>query len=50
MVTQLIHTGGNDIIVVTGKEEILVPMVEGIILRIDLEDSFIAIDEDALSV
>lgn len=50
MVTQVIHTGGNDIIVVTGKEEILVPMVEGIIVRIDLEDSFIAIDEDALSV
>lgn len=50
MVTQVFHTGGNDIIVVTGKEEILVPMVEGIIVRIDLEDSFIAIDEDALSV
>lgn len=49
MVTQVIHTGANSIIVVTGKEEILVPMVEGIIVRIDLEDSFIAIDEDALS-
>ena len=49
MVTQVIHTGVNSIIVVTGKEEILVPMVEGIIVRIDLEDSFIAIDEDALS-
>jgi len=50
MVTQVIHTGVNSIIVVTGKEEILVPMVEGIIVRIDLEDSFIAIDEDALSL
>jgi 16S rRNA processing protein RimM len=50
MVTQVIHTGANSIIVVTGKEEILVPMVEGIIVRIDLEDSFIAIDEDALSL
>ena len=49
MVTQVIHTGANSIIVVTGKEEILVPMVEGIIVRIDLEDSFIAIDEEALS-
>jgi ribosomal 30S subunit maturation factor RimM len=33
---------------VTGKEEILVPMVEGLIFRIDLKDSLIIIDEEAL--
>lgn len=47
-VTQIVHTGANDIIVVAGKEEILVPMVEGLILRIDLKESLIFIDEDAL--
>lgn len=47
-VTQIVHTGANDIIVVAGKEEILVPMVEGLILRIDLKESLIVIDEDAL--
>jgi 16S rRNA processing protein RimM len=49
-VTQVIHTGMNDIIVVTGKKEILVPMVEDIILKIDLGDSCISIDEGALSL
>jgi len=47
-VAQIVHTGVNDIIVVTGKEEILVPMVEGLIFRIDLKDSLIIIDEEAL--
>jgi 16S rRNA processing protein RimM len=47
-VTQVIHTGINDIMVVTGKEEMLVPMVEGLISRIDLKDAFIVVDEDAL--
>jgi 16S rRNA processing protein RimM len=47
-VAQIVHTGVNDIIVVTGKEEMLVPMVEGLICRIDLKDSLIIIDEEAL--
>ena len=47
-VTQVIHTGANDIIVVTGKEETLVPMVEGLISRVDLKNSLIIINEDAL--
>ncbi len=47
-VTQVIHTGVNDIMVVTGKEEMLVPMVEGLISRIDLKDALIVVDEDAL--
>ena len=49
-VTQVMHTGVNEIIVVTGKEEILVPMVEGLISRIDLKDSLITIGEEALLV
>jgi len=47
-VTQVIHAGIRDIIVVTGKEEVLVPMVEGPISRIDLENSIIVIDENEL--
>jgi len=47
-VTQVIHTGVHDIIVVTGKEEVLVPLVEGLISKIDLKNSLIVIDEDAL--
>jgi 16S rRNA processing protein RimM len=49
-VSQVIHTGVNDIIVVKGKEEILVPMVEGLISKIDLKNSLITIDEEALLV
>ena len=49
-VAQVVHTGVNDIIVVTGKEEMLVPMVEGLVSRIDLKDSLIVIDEDALRI
>ena len=47
-VTQIVHIGVNNIMVVTGKEEMLVPMVEGLISSIDLNDSLIVIDEDAL--
>ncbi|MBP1735522.1 MAG: rimM [Deltaproteobacteria bacterium] len=49
-VSQVIHTGVNDIIVVKGKEEILVPMVEGLVSKIDLKNSLITIDEEALLV
>ena len=48
LVTHIIHTGVNDILAVTGKEEILVPMVEGLISKIDLESALIVIDEDTL--
>jgi len=47
-VTGVIHTCVQDIMVVTGKEEMLVPMVEGLISKIDLKDSFIVVNEDGL--
>lgn len=47
-VTQVIHTGASDILAVKGKEEILVPMVEGLIVRVDIGDALIVIDEDKL--
>jgi 16S rRNA processing protein RimM len=48
VVTHVIHTGVNDILTVTGREEILVPMVEGLISKIDLQNTLIVIDEDTL--
>ena len=50
MVSRVIHTGINDILEVKGKVETLVPMVEGLILKIDLKESLIILDEDALPV
>jgi 16S rRNA processing protein RimM len=47
-VSQVIHTKVNDILVVAGEEEILVPMVEGLISKIDLGNSLIVVDEEAL--
>jgi ribosomal 30S subunit maturation factor RimM len=49
-VERVFHTKANDIIVVMGKKEIFIPMVEGYIARIDLKGSFIKIDEEALLV
>ncbi|OPX98604.1 MAG: Ribosome maturation factor RimM [Syntrophorhabdus sp. PtaB.Bin006] len=49
-VEQILHTGANDVMVVTGTREIFVPMVEGYISEIDLASSCITIDEDALLV
>ncbi len=41
----MLHTQANDILVVSGKQEIMVPMIEGYIIEIDLERSFIKIQE-----
>lgn len=44
-VRSMLHTQANDILVVSGKQEIMVPMIEGYIIEIDLERSFIKIEE-----
>jgi 16S rRNA processing protein RimM len=49
-VGQILHTGPHEVIVVTGAREILIPMVEGHISKIDLECSSIMVDEEALLV
>ena len=49
-VEAILHTKANNIIVVTGKEEISVPMIEEYISEIDLESSSIKIREDILLV
>ncbi len=49
-VEQVLHIGTNNIILVRGKREIFVPMVEIYITNIDLDTSSITIDEEALLV
>jgi 16S rRNA processing protein RimM len=49
-VAQIIHTGANDVMLVKGEKEILVPMIEGYIQEVNIKDSFIKIREDNLPV
>ena len=44
----ILHTQANDTLVVSGKQDILVPMIEGYIVEINLERSFIKVREDLL--
>ncbi len=48
-VSSILHTQANDTLVVSGKQEIMVPMIEGHIIEIDLERSFIKIQEGLLA-
>lgn len=47
-VKEMLHTGANEVLVVEGKEEFMVPMVEGFIIKIDVGAGYIEIDEEAL--
>jgi 16S rRNA processing protein RimM len=47
-VDSMLHTQANDTLVVSGKQDIMVPMIEGYIIEIDLERSFIKVREDLL--
>lgn len=42
----IMHTNAQDLIVVKGEKEILIPMVEGFIIDINLEDSTIKVKAD----
>jgi 16S rRNA processing protein RimM len=42
-VGRIMHTKGNDILVVTGEKEMFVPMTEEYILAVDLKSSYIKI-------
>ncbi len=46
-VTEVIHTKANDIIVIGGETEMLVPMIEGFILGVDIDGSSIRVAEGA---
>jgi len=47
-VTEIVHTKANDIMVIEGKKEILVPMHEEFILGIDIDKASVRIAEGAL--
>jgi len=49
-VAQIIHTNANDVMLIKGEKEILIPMIEDYIQEINIEDSFIKIRGDNLSV
>ncbi len=37
-ITDIIETGSNDVYVVTGKKEVLIPAIEDVVLKIDIEN------------
>lgn len=47
-VDSMLHTQANTTLIVSGKQDIMVPMIEGYIIEINLERSFIKIREDLL--
>lgn len=47
-VKHIMHTGAQDLIVVDGEKELLIPMVEGFITDISLEDATIKVKVDDL--
>ena len=50
-VKELVHTKANDLLVVdTGREELFVPLTDEFICKIDMEGSYITVDESALVV
>jgi 16S rRNA processing protein RimM len=49
-VTEILHTGAHPIIVVSGKSELLVPMVDDFIINIDIQGSTMTVREDRLLV
>jgi 16S rRNA processing protein RimM len=49
-VKEIVHTRANDLLVISGQEEIFVPLVEEFVRNIDLKDRRITVDVDALSL
>ncbi len=49
-VKEILHTGAQGVIVATGAEELLIPMVSDYIIRIDIPESKIVVSEESLLV
>jgi ribosomal 30S subunit maturation factor RimM len=49
-VESILHTGANDVLVVTGAQGLTVPLVEGFVVEIDVKKGFVCIDEEALAL
>jgi 16S rRNA processing protein RimM len=47
-VESILRTGANDVLVVTGEEDYMVPMVEGYIEEIDVRTGFIRVNEETI--
>lgn len=48
-VKEIVHTKANDVLIVSGKEEILIPMIEDYIIHIDLGKSSVLINDALLT-
>lgn len=48
-VESILHTGANDVLVVEGKEGLMVPMIEGFIVEIDVKKGFVRIDDEVFA-
>lgn len=48
-VESILRTGANDVLVVTGEKELMVPLVEGYVTDIDVKNGTVCVDEEALS-
>jgi len=49
-VKEIMHTAAQDILIVTGEKELLVPMVEEYVLHVDIAGSFMQVKENGLSI
>ena len=49
-VESVLHTGANDVIMVTGTRGLAVPLVEGFIVAIDVKKGIVCVDDEALGL
>ena len=49
-VESVLHTAANDILVVKGEREYLVPMVEGFIISVNIENGTLEVNIEGLAV
>jgi 16S rRNA processing protein RimM len=49
-VESILHTGANDVLIVTGAKGLTVPLVEGFVVEIDIKKGFVCVDEEALAL
>lgn len=47
-VTSVLHTGANDILIVEGERELMIPMVEGFVIDIDVSRGEVRVDTGGL--
>jgi len=49
-VESIVHTGAHDVLMITGKKGLAVPLVEGFVMGIDVGNGIVCVDEEALTL